>query len=273
MADEAYQKIMRKADYKIPLNRDVFAFYTDWHHEAVRDLMDAAILTAQWGNAQQIEMFGDVLCRLSIMPLKEGTIGRVGSERLHGIGAQLLFNAIGMACVKYEKFGALEKILSMTIPAPNFRSYSYREPLMQVLGEQYWDNSTLNQLFSPNQYYPWTMWLMENVVPHFEPIVVAESDLKSLYYIWERLKSLIFGYKWGNKYERQYFTTGFFLRYEIMQKFNIGSDEPYTAFYEAADRLQDQWPPIKQGMFGGSYVQYHEIVAKAEEFYKGVVRW
>ena len=48
MAVEAFKKIMEKANYNIPLNTEVLNFYAEYHHEAVSDLMDAAILTAQW---------------------------------------------------------------------------------------------------------------------------------------------------------------------------------------------------------------------------------
>lgn len=273
MANEAFQKIMEKASYDIPLNRNVFAFYTDWHHEAVKDLMDAAILTAQWGSAQQVEQFGQVLCKLSMKPLVNGEVTRAGSELLHGIGAQLLFNVIGMACVKYEKFGALEKILSLKIPAPHFKNINYRQSLIQVLGEQYWNNNAINQMLGQNYHFPWSIWIKDISIPHFKPYIIAESDIESLYYTWEQLKSLVFGYKWGNKMGQHYFTTGFFLHYRVGLLRNIDKEDPYSIFYAEADKLKDEWPPLKQGMFGGEYLQYKDIIANAEEFYKSVMRW
>lgn len=271
MADEAFQKIMEKANYNIPFNTDALTAYTTWHHESVSDLMDSAILTAQWGNTQQLEMFGQVLCKLSTKSYVDGQTELVDSGLLHGIGAQLLFNAVGMACVKYERFAELEKILSMTIPAPHFKSISYREPVIQILGEQYWDNSAFNKLLGKNYYYPWSMWLKDIVTPHFKPYFVAETDVESTYYIWEQLKSLIFGYKFGKKQGFQYFTTGFFLQYRAGLIRNIGGDEPYTEFYGGADKLKDEWPPIKQGMFGGQYTKYQELVKQAEVYYRKVV--
>lgn len=273
MADEAFKKIMEKANYNIPLRSDVLTSYTAWHHEAVTDLMDAAILTAQWGNSKQLEMFGQVIVKLSGKPLINGQIEQVDSGLLHGIGAQLLFNAVGMACVKYERFAELEKILSLTIPSPHFKSINYRQPLIQVLGDQYWDNDVFNQLLGRNYYYPWTMWLVFYVNPHFNPYFVAESEVEATYYIWEQLKSLVFGYKNEWTFLGKYFTTGYFLRYRANMVRSIGSDEPYTAFYGGADKLKDEWPPIKQGMFGGSYEQYQELVKQAEEYYRNVIRW
>lgn len=273
MADEAFQKIMEKANYNIPLNTEVLASYTTWHYEAITDLMDAAILTAQWGNAQQLEMFGQVLCKLSIKPFVSREVSRVGSELLHGLGAQFLFNAVGMACVKHERFAELEKILSLTIPAPHFRSINYRQSIIQVLGDQYWDNDTFNQLLGKNYYYPWTMWLKDIVSPHFNPYFVTETEVEATYYIWEQLKSLVFGYKKEGTILGKYFTTGLFLHYRAELMRSIGSDEPYKAFYDAADKLKNEWPPIKQGLFGGEYEQYQELVKQAEEYYKRAIRW
>lgn len=273
MAGEAFQKIMAKANYYVPLSTEVLTEYSEWHHEAVSDLMDAAILTAQWGTAKQLEMFGQVLVKLSNKPIVNGQTELVGSGLLHGLGAQFLFNAVGMACVKYERFAELEKIISLSVPAPHFRDLNYRQPVVKVLGEQYWNNEAFNQMLGKNFYYPWTMWLKEIVSPHFQPFFMVESEIEDTYYIWEQLKSLAFGYKYSRASGDVYFTTGFFLHYRVRLMRNPAGDDSYTRFYADADRLKNEWPPIKQGMFGGDYAQYQELVKQAEEFYKRVIRW
>lgn len=273
MAGEAFQKIMEKANYYVPLSTEVLTEYSEWHHEAVKDLMDAAILTAQWGTAKQLEMFGQILVKLSSKPIVNGQTELVGSGMLHGLGAQFLFNAVGMACVKYERFAELEKIISLSVPAPHFRDLNYRQPVVKVLGEQYWNNEAFNQMLGKNYYYPWTMWLKEIVSPHFQPFFMVESEIEDTYYIWEQLKSLAFGYKYSRASGDVYFTTGFFLHYRVRLMRNPAGDDSYTRFYADADRLKNEWPPIKQGMFGGDYTQYQELVKQAEEFYKRVIRW
>ena len=273
MADEAFRKIMEKANYNIPLNSDVMTAYSDYHHEAVSDLMDASILTAQWGTAKQLEMFGQVLAKLSGKPLVSGQVERVGAELLHGIGAQYLFNVVGMACVKYERFAELERFLTTSIPAPHFKDINRRQLVIRVLGEQYWSNDGFNQVLGQNYYYPWTMWLKARVCPHFEPFFMVESEVESLYYIWEQLKSLAFGYHCSHTTGHIYFTTGYFLHYRVGLTRNIGGDDPYTVFYGGADKLKSEWPPIKQGMFSGDYEQYQKLLNEAEEYYKSVVRW
>lgn len=273
MAAEAFQKIMAKANYNIPLSFEVLKSYSEYHHEAVSDLMDAAILTAQWGNANQLKMFGQVLVKLSNKPFVSGQTELVGSGLLHGIGAQFLFNVIGMACVKYERFAELEKVLSLSIPSPHFKSINQRQSLMRVLGEQYWSNNSFNQVLGQNYYYPWTMWLKEHVCPHFEPFFMVESEIEDTYFIWEQLKSLAFGYKNRFPSGEYYYTTGFFLHYRIRLNQVTDCEDYYTSFFSGADKLKNEWPPIKQGMFGGDYAQYQEVVNHAEEYYKRVIRW
>ncbi len=39
----------------------------------------------------------------------------------------------------------------------------------------------------------------------------------------------------------------------------VGSDELYTLFYGGAEELKNEWSPIKEGMFGGDYLKYHEL--------------
>ena len=43
--------------------------------------------------------------------------------------------------------------------------------------------------------------------------------------------------------------------------------EPYTIFWKSADSLKNEWPPIKQGMFGGRYENYKAINEQAIDFY------
>ena len=44
--------------------------------------------------------------------------------------------------------------------------------------------------------------------------------------------------------------------------------EPYTLFFEEADKLKNNWEPIKQGMFGGSYDNYKQTYEQVEAYYQ-----
>lgn len=44
--------------------------------------------------------------------------------------------------------------------------------------------------------------------------------------------------------------------------------EPYILFFEEADELKNNWEPIKQGMFGGSYDNYKQTYEQVEAYYQ-----
>ena len=54
---------------------------------------------------------------------------------------------------------------------------------------------------------------------------------------------------------------------------NLGGKEPYSIFWENADSLKHEWPPIKQGMFGGRYENYKEITEQANAFITQYARY
>lgn len=85
--------------------------------------------------------------------------------------------------------------------------------------------------------------------------------------MWEHLKSLMYGY---NKCYLIEFSVpmGNFFRQRIEYKMREKESEPYTLFFEEADKLKNNWEPIKQGMFGGSYDNYKQIHEQAEAYYQ-----
>jgi hypothetical protein len=133
LGTEAYDKIIDKATYNFSITPEVFATYLELYHNAVKLLMDSAIFTVRWGKAYHIEMFGDILVKLCTKPFKDGANIIEDTQYLHGLAVTLLLNTIGVACVKYERFTELDRILKLSVPAGNFMGF-YREPLLYLLG-------------------------------------------------------------------------------------------------------------------------------------------
>ena len=61
---------------------------------------------------------------------------------------------------------------------------------------------------------------------------------------------------------------GNFFHHRNKYKMGCKEVEPYTLFFEEADKLKNNWEPIKQGMFGGSYDNYKQIHEQAEAYYQ-----
>lgn len=263
---EAYNQITEVAHYNFPLTKDNFTRYLEIHLRAVKPLMDAAILTVRWGREWHIKLFGDILVKLCTKPFINGEIKREETQYLHSLAGMLLLNTIGIACVKYERFKELDVILKRSVPEGNFMSF-YREPLLYLLGGTHWTYETWNGLMGVNYYYPFSLFFLQKLAPAFKNYFVTDSEYENVFYIWEHLKSLVYGY---NKCYLIEFGVpmGNFLRQKNDYKMRHKEQEPYTLFFEEADKLKNNWNPIKQGMFGGSYDNYKQIYDQAEAYYQ-----
>lgn len=270
LGTEAYDKIIAKANYNVRLSPDLFSLYLDWHHNAVRALIDIAILAVRWGKPHHIEMFGDILVKLCTKPIRNGESYYEDTQYLHALGATLLLNAIGVACIKYKRFAELNNILQLKVPAGNFMGY-HRMSLLYLLASMRWSYDTLNHLAHTNWYYPQSYILLERLRPHFQNLFTVETEYENTFYIWEHLESLLYGYNKCYILDRFCVPTGQFLRsrFEYMRK---NDEEPYQAFFNSANKLKNEWEPIRQGMFGGSYDAYKQIYDQAEEFYRQNIR-
>lgn len=263
---EAYNQITEVAHYNFQLSKEVFERYLELHLRAIAPLLDAAILTARWGKEWHIKLFGEILIKLCIIPMRNGDIIAEGTQYLHALAPMLLLNTICIACVKYGRFKELNNILSLSVPAGNFMGF-YREPLLSLLGGTHWTYETWNDLMGTNYYYPFSIFFLWQLEPIFKDYFITNSEYENVFYIWEHLKSLVYGY---NKCSLIEFSVpmGNFLYKRKEYKKRYKETEPYTLFFEEADKLKNNWEPIKQGMFGGSYDNYKQIHEQAEAYYQ-----
>lgn len=128
-------------------------------------------------------------------------------------------------------------------------------------------SKTIKELMGESYYYPFSMFFLKELRPILKDYFIVDSEYENTFYIWEHMKSLIYGY---NKCYilSESFPFGEFIRRESMYKVRGYEEEPYMIFWESADSLKNEWAPIKQGMFGGRYENYKAISEKANAFYK-----
>ena len=267
MENEAYEYIMANAHYDFQLTRDAFQKYLKIHKEAVASLLEIAVLAIRWGKWHHIRPFGDLLVKLCTKPFRNGERFCERTQYLHALAPMLLLNAMGIACVKYDRFKELNSILKLSVPAPNFFSVSHRESILFLLGGTHWSYDTWNQLIDKKYCYPFSFFFLNELRPFFKNYFITDSEYESNFYIWERMKSLIYGYNKCYLLNEFSIPLGQFIRSEVEYKIRGNGEEPYTIFWESADSLKNEWQPIKQGMFGGRYEIYKAINEQANSYY------
>ena len=266
---EAYKQISEVAHYDFELTREAFDRYLKIHLSAVTPLLEAAVLTVRWGKESQIQLIGDALVKLCAKRPEMERREVEDSLCLHGLAPTLLFNALGILCVKYERFKELDAILNRVVAGGSFIRPRSSESLLVLLGCTQWGRETWNKQlkrgesgFSASQVY------LECLRSLCCSCFATDWEYECFFYMWEHLRALLYCYS----------TDSSKMFWEISGRFLYARDyyrggskrglDPYTLFFAEADRLKDDWKPIKQGMFGGSYEAYKPIYDLVEEYYR-----
>lgn len=265
LTNNAYEKIMEKANYNFVLNAESFAKYDDLHYEAVKPLMEIAILVAEWGRPKHFKPLGEALVELCTFPNIYGT-KRKDTVWVHALAPSLLLYTLGVACVKNERFAELDRVLKLQVPKENFFSFR-REKLLYLITPNHWDRNKWKEIIGSTRYYLPSLYYYRKLWPLFTKEFPSESEFDNYFNIWERLMSLLYGYNECNSLGF-YIPIGYFILAAFEYEKRELGNSPYCEFWDGAEKLKDKWPPIAQGMFGGSYKEYQELEKMAEDYYK-----
>lgn len=264
--DSAYKKIIQKADYSLQLTADVFNYFNEIHQEAVSSLIQAVVPIVRYGTTVQAHLLVDSMVKLCKKPFLNGEVFREETSLVHFFAATYLFHAMGTACVKYGRFDLIQLLVTSKVNPPNIFSSSFSYPLQYIAGCNHFDSTDLNQFRSTNWIYPYSFMVLNGIRTALSDIFFSEDDFRDTYFAWEHLASLLCRYCKNYPLISDWNPLGNFIRKRISRLRQ--TEDFYTDFFKSADQLKDQWPPLQQGLFGGSYENYKQVEQESEKFFK-----
>lgn len=270
-AKEAYNAIQSHASYDFAINPDLFGTYLDWHLQAVDKLIAASLPIVRYGTIKQQRLLVSAIVKLCMKPFKNGEITREGTNYLHLLGASLLFHSMGIACVKFHYFQILKVMMTQKVTSGNIMSPSYGCTLAYLAGVTHWSAGTMNEYLQSHYYYPFSEFLINNLYTYFREEVIDKDDFRNIFCAWEHLHSLMFNYYKCGIVEQHRFPLGHFVIKRI--DLSRGIDDFYTYFMSAAKEENNQWAPLKDGLFDGKYQDFLATYNRAEEYFKANGRW
>lgn len=270
---KAYEKILEKANYNFTINSTNFKSYKEFHIHAVERLVAASIVIVRYGTQKQQELLIDVMKRLCLKPFINGEQSEEGTPIIHLFGATFLFHTIGISSVKYGYFQILPMMMRCQVPASNALSPSRSYSLAHLAGTNHWQSDLLNIYMDASWLYPYSELVSRTLQPYFKEYFLNDDEYKNSYAIWEHLFSMMYVYyKSSILKDNEIFPIGLFLGERIMRNSFIEGDS-YSNFFAAAAIEKDNWTPLQQGLFDGSYAQYDELYQRAETYYQKNRRW
>jgi hypothetical protein len=119
-------------------------------------------------------------------------------------------------------------------------------------------------LYNNEKYYtPTSKWLCSILYECFKLHIPNKFEFDNTFDVFEYLLSLNYSYLVKSEIHRNWSPYGQFL---WRQRRLRNQNTLFKEFYESADKEKENWLPIKQGMFGGSYNTYSETKKKLVEF-------
>ena len=270
---KTYEKILEKANYNFTINSTNFKSYKEYHIHAVERLVAASIVIVRYGTQKQQELLIEVMKRLCLKPFINGEQSVVGTSNLHLLGATFLFHTIGISCVRYGYFQILPMMMRCQVPAGNALSLSYPYSLAHLAGTNHWQPDVLNIYMDASWLYPYSELVSRTLQPYFKDYFLNDEEYKNSYAVWEHLFSMMYVYYKSSIFkDRDIFPIGLFLGERIIRNSIIGRDS-YSNFFAAAAIEKDNWAPLQQGLFDGSYEQYNDLYQRAEAYYQKNRMW
>ena len=157
-------------------------------------------------------------------------------------------------------------MMTTKVHAPNALSPSRSFSLESMAGYNHWTPEALNLYLNSQWIYPYSQMVMSGIKTCFGNTFIDNDDFQNCYFVWEHLSSLLCHYYKCNAISDNWFPLGGFVRkrYSIMRH----GEDYYTDFFQQAEQQQNEWLPLKQGLFEGNYSVYKQEYDEAEKFYK-----
>ena len=263
-----YEKIVSKAQYDFIITTETFNEYASSHLEAVKKLVNAAIVIVRYGTVKQQSLLIDVLVRLCMKPYRNNEVTMLDTSALHLFAAAFIFHAIGVSSINYGDYQILPIMMKRVVPAGHALSFSHEYSLSNLAGTTHWPSNDLNTYMDSNWFYPYSEFISRNLKPFFKDYFINEDDYRECFAIWERLFSLMFVYYNSSLFSViESFPEGLFLSESIYRNVLVKRGR-YYQFFSSALAAKDNWEPLKQGLFDGEYTKYKDISERADAFFK-----
>jgi len=230
------------------------------YEDVMEEIQSMITCIAFWGSIEHHSLLNKIFARIS--DKLEPKSGLVVYLKLRWYPLFLLLYSAGIASIANDNYIALSNILTAKVRSPDstYEIVPVAIPIVDAAAELHGAFKRLPG--HEKQYVPRSEYLYKLLQPGLDDLLFLGSDYERCFDRFEIFLALVYadidykpeGRMWGpiGRFGWKYRSRG--------RAGNI-----YVELLEEAESLKDRWPPIKAGLFSGSYDRFSEIATKYQE--------
>jgi len=240
------------------LSAETFQARLQRYEVATKDLMDAAILIARWGNAEQLAILGRIVSRLAAMNKTQSGLAAWVSLKWYPLF--LIINAAGMAALSAGNLAAFKPLL--LAPVANETNAKEREPIVSRVAEAMDQIEETFKLLPPHARHrvPRSEYLFGFLREPLDRLLFLGDDYERYFDEFEILNALVCADIWHAAHGRVWAQPGRF-GYKFVR-----SGQPFDGFVAEAAAAGADWVLLKSGFFQSSADRFKEVAAAYRTF-------
>jgi hypothetical protein len=223
-----------------------------FYETLITEIQSISMCVSHWGAENHSSVLRKIFSRISDpLDLKAGSVGWLN---LRWYPVMLLTYASGISAIAGERYDNLSEIL--LADGRSAEASPRQENLMLTLGDA---AQVLHEVFKmvPGQernYVPRSEYLFKLLQPVLDDLLFLGRDYESVFDRFEVIFALVYADMCMRKRDHLWGPPGRFV-----YKGRIGSSGPFEELTREAERMGNDWPLLKRGLFGGSVDRFKEI--------------
>ena len=231
---------------------------------ALSTLLPMSVVAVRWAEKEHQEAIVESLFRIANRPVETPSRYYDNTLKLNHVLDTAYLYGLGIACLYYEKYGLLDKLLKVRFLEHDhyFSPYIIDQDNCWITDKEVWNNSTGYSRLKT----PFSTTLGRVMRPYF-PMIQKEEQFFSYFCLFEKLLAMYYHWLICKVTQMPMWTPmGMFCwqPYYLERSHKMA----YSEFFESVDREQSNSKAIKGGLFDGSYDLYKEsydVVTETEK--------
>jgi len=241
-------------DIQADISADAFMKNIRLGYNATEIIIGIATEVAHWSKDHEIiKILCDSIKRLSQMPKIRSSCTKYALYS-YKYTYFIPYYAICFAAIRYENYQLLLAFSNLKVPKfPSGRQQYFLDALHD---DENPDVSSLNSFLAKKYCTPQSTIIHQLINGYCTSLCLDENDGNTVFDKMEYFLSLLY-MKTVPMELKPWVPSGEFITRRMQ-------NNDFIEYFSEAEKQKDEWPPIKAGLFGGSYSEYNEIKSKTD---------